>query len=78
MAKAAENNKVLELNAYPDRLDLDDIHLHKAKDMGIRISIGTDAHSVTEMKWMRFGVGIARRGWLEKGDIINTLSYPKM
>jgi DNA polymerase (family 10) len=78
MEKAAENNKVLELNAYPDRLDLNDIQLRKAKDMGIKISIGTDAHSVAEMRWMRFGVGVARRGWLEKGDIVNTLSYPKV
>ena len=78
MEKAKVNNKVLELNAYPDRLDLDDLQLRKAKDMGIRISIGTDAHSVAEMTWMRFGVGTARRGWLEKGDIINTLSYLKM
>ena len=77
MEKAAESNKVLELNAYPDRLDLDDQQLHKAKDMGIKISIGTDAHSVADMRWMRFGVGIARRGWLEKGDIVNTSSYPK-
>lgn len=78
MEKAAENNKVLELNAYPDRLDLNDIQLRKAKDMGIKISIGTDAHSVAEMRWMRFGVGVARRGWLEKGDIVNTLSYPEV
>jgi len=77
MEKAAESNKVLELNAYPDRLDLDDQQLHKAKNMGIKISIGTDAHSVADMRWMRFGVGIARRGWLEKGDIVNTSSYPK-
>jgi DNA polymerase (family 10) len=75
MEKARTNNKILELNAYPDRLDLDDLHLRKAKDMKIKIGIGTDAHSAAEMMWMRFGVGIARRGWLEKKDIINTLSY---
>jgi len=45
--------------------------------MGIKISMGTDAHSVAEMGWMRFGVGIARRGWLEKGDIVNTYIIPK-
>lgn len=77
MAKARENNKVLELNAYPDRLDLDDLKLRRAKDMGIKISIGTDAHSTAEMRWMQFGVGTARRGWLERGDIINTSSYAK-
>ncbi len=74
MEKAGEQNKTLELNACPDRLDLDDLHLRKAKDMGIKISIGSDAHGVDDMRWMRFGVGIARRGWLEKGDIINSLS----
>ncbi len=75
---ARENNKMLELNAYPDRLDLDDLLSRKAKDMGVKISIGTDSHSVTDMHWMRFGVGIARRGWLEKKDIINTLSYAEI
>jgi DNA polymerase (family 10) len=59
-------------------LNLDGIYLRKAKDMGIEISIGTDAHSVSERGWMRFGVGIARIGWLNKGDIINTLSCPKV
>ena len=78
MEKARENNKVLELNACPNRLDLDDLQLRKAKDMGVRISIGSDAHSVDDMRWMRFGVGIARRGWLEKADITNTLSYPEI
>lgn len=78
MEEAAENNKVLELNAHPDRLDLDDLHLRKARDMGIKISIGTDAHSVGDMRWMRFGLGIARRGWLEKDDVINTLSYTEI
>ncbi len=78
MEKARENDKVLELNAYPDRLDLSDLQLRKAKDIEIKISIGTDAHSVTDMRWMLFGVGTARRGWLEIRDIINTLSYPEI
>jgi len=78
MEKTEENKKVLELNAFPDRLDLDDLQLRKAKDMGIKISIGTDAHSVADMRWMRFGVGIARRGWLEREDVINTLSYTEI
>ncbi len=78
MEKTEENKKVLELNAYPDRLDLNDLQLRKAKDMGIKISIGTDAHGVADMKWMRFGVGIARRGWLEREDVINTLSYTEI
>ena len=69
---AEKSGKVLELNAYPDRLDLDDQNLRRAKEAGVKISIGTDAHAKSEMGWMRFGVGIARRGWLEKSDVINT------
>lgn len=76
--RAAENRKVLELNACPDRLDLDDVQLRKARSKAVNISIGTDAHSVGDMRWMRFGVGLARRGWLEKADVINTLSYPQV
>ena len=69
---------MLELNAHPDRLDLDEVHLRKAKDVGVKISIGTDAHSVADMKWMLLGIGTARRAWLEKKDIVNTASYAEM
>ncbi len=73
MEYARRYNKILELNAYPDRLDLDELHLKKAKEMGIKICINTDAHGLMDMHWMRFGIGIARRGWLEEKDVINTL-----
>jgi len=76
--KAKEHKKMLELNAHPDRLDLDEVHLRKAKDVGVKISIGTDAHSVADMKWMLLGIGTARRAWLEKKDIVNTASYAEM
>lgn len=66
---------VLELNAYYDRLDLNEFYLKKAKDKGIKISLGTDTHHAGGLEMMRFGVGIARRAWLEKKDIINCLSY---
>lgn len=78
MEKAREYDKVLELNAYHDRLDLGELQLRSAKEMGIKISIGTDAHSVGELRWMRYGVGIARRGWLEKDDVVNTLNYKEI
>ncbi|UCD73574.1 MAG: DNA polymerase/3'-5' exonuclease PolX, partial [Candidatus Bathyarchaeota archaeon] len=71
--RAKKYNKILELNAYPDRLDLDDKNLRRTKESGVRVSIGTDAHTATEMRWMRYGVGTARRGWLERNDVINTL-----
>lgn len=75
---AKKYNKVLELNAYPDRLDLDEFHLRKAKEMGIKVCINTDAHGLIDMYWMRFGIGIARRGWLEEDDVINTLPYENL
>lgn len=75
---AQRYKKILELNAYYDRLDLNEVYLHRAKELGILISIGTDAHSVTDFGWMRFGVGIARRGWLEPKDVINTRSHRQL
>jgi DNA polymerase (family 10) len=72
-AKAAkERGCYLELNAQPERLDLTDIHCKKAKEMGVGISISTDAHHTRELDFIRFGVGQARRGWLEASDVINT------
>ncbi len=72
---AREFGKALELNAYYDRLDLNEFYLKKAREQKIRISIGTDTHYAQGLQMMRFGVGIARRAWLEKGDILNCLSY---
>jgi DNA polymerase (family 10) len=62
----------LEINAVPERLDLDDIHAKQAKDQGVQLSIGTDSHSIQHFDFMRFGVAAARRGWLEKKDVLNT------
>ncbi len=72
---ALDNGQVLEVNAYPDRLDLSDVHVRKAVDAGVRISIDTDAHSLPELDFMEYGVHNARRGWAEKNDVLNTLSY---
>ncbi len=72
---ARESGKALELNAYYDRLDLNEFYLKKAREQKIRISIGTDTHYAQGLQMMRFGVGIARRAWLEKKDILNCLSY---
>jgi len=62
----------LEINAEPDRLDLNDIDAHASKTMGVKLAISTDAHSVNALEYMRFGVDQARRGWLEPADVINT------
>ncbi len=71
---AFENNKSLELNAYPDRLDLKDIHCKKAKEHKVKITINTDAHSISDLGFMKLGIYTARRGWIEKTDVLNTLS----
>jgi DNA polymerase (family 10) len=63
----------MECNAAPDRLDLRDASLRLARDRGVKIVISTDAHSTRSLAWMRYGVLTARRGWIEKKDVINTL-----
>ena len=69
---ARERGRILELNAHPDRLDLDDRACRMAKDVGVRIAISTDAHRAADLDLMRFGIGQARRGWLEPEDVVNT------
>lgn len=70
---AKETGTAIEINAYPLRLDLNDIYAKKAKDMGVPIVISTDTHIVSQFDYMAYGVSIARRGWLEKKDVLNTL-----
>ena len=69
---AARTNTALEINAIPERLDLKDIHVLWAKELGVKLVIGTDAHSVGHLEFIRFGVGMARRGWCEARHILNT------
>ncbi len=78
MEAAAETGTFLELNANYNRLDLDELNLMKARSLGIRIAIGTDTTSPSRLDMMRTGVGIARRGWLEKEDIVNTLPLKEL
>ena len=72
MKSCKKHNVILELNSYPDRLDLNDIHCKLAKDMGVMVVISTDSNSKFHLENIRFGVYTARRGWLEKGDVLNT------
>jgi len=72
MRKAKACGCHLELNAHPERLDLLDSHCRMAKDEGVLVSVNSDAHSVLEFDNLKFGIGQARRGWLEKGDVLNT------
>jgi DNA polymerase (family 10) len=69
---AKERGVALELNAHPARLDLDEVHCKLAKDMGVKLVISTDAHSTFGLDTMRFGIGQARRAWLERKDVLNT------
>ena len=75
---AKKNNVVMELNAHPQRLDLNAGNLRAATRMGLKIAINTDAHWTTELDYMQFGVYQARRGWLTKNDVINTYPLKKM
>jgi DNA polymerase (family 10) len=71
MRKARRRGIAVELNAHPDRLDLTDVHCRMAKDEGVLVAISSDAHSVDSLDMLRYGVGQARRGWLEKKDVLN-------
>ena len=76
--KAAARHKVaMELNAYPDRLDLCDRHLRLAKQHGVKIVINTDSHHTSHMEKIKYGVLQARRAWLTKADVLNTLPVEK-
>ncbi len=72
IAAARELGCCLEINAQPDRLDLNDNHAHAAKEAGVKLAISTDAHSINGFQYMRFGVDQARRAWLTADDVINT------
>jgi DNA polymerase (family 10) len=69
---AKDTNTVLEINAFPDRLDLNDVNARRAKEYKVKLAINTDSHAIEHLAGMKFGVAMARRAWLEKPDIINT------
>ncbi len=75
---ARDSGTYLEINAYPERLDINDIYCRRAKEKGILISIDTDAHVFSQLEYMKYGVAVARRGWLEKKDIINANPLAKL
>jgi DNA polymerase (family 10) len=77
-AAAARTGTALEINAFPDRLDLRDEHIMWAKRHGVRFAVDTDSHSTVHLPFMRFGVGTAQRGWLTKDDVINAWPLAKL
>ena len=74
IAAAADYGKAIEINAHPMRLDLDWRYLKSAKEKGVRIFINPDAHNVYGLEEVKYGVGIARKGWLEPKDVVNSWS----
>jgi DNA polymerase (family X) len=77
-AAAARTGTALEINSFPDRLDLRDEHVMWAKRHGVKFAVDTDSHSTVHLGFMRFGVGTAQRGWLTKDDVINAWPLPKL
>jgi DNA polymerase (family X) len=71
---AAEAGTMVEINAHPNRLDLDWLHCKRAKALGVMLVINPDAHSTEDLALYHYGVDVARRGWLEKKDVFNTRS----
>jgi len=78
LEEAKKNNVILEINSSPDRLDLKDSNIRKAKKAGVKMIINTDTHHISQLSLMRFGIAQARRGWLEKKDVINTQPLSKL
>jgi DNA polymerase (family 10) len=77
LTAAAKHKVAMELNSYPDRLDLNDAHLRQAKQQGVKIVINTDSHHTSHMEKIRYGILQARRAWLTKDDVLNTLPTQK-
>ena len=75
---AVDNNVCMEINAFPVRLDLNGANAYRARRYGVKFVIDTDAHHIDHMDFMKFGVTTARRGWLAKKDVLNTLSYGEL
>jgi len=74
LSAAKSSGVLVEINSFPNRLDLGDVHCRMAKEARVKVAIGTDAHRVEQMDYMRLGVITARRGWLEAADVLNTSS----
>ncbi len=78
LKKAEDTATFMEINAFPDRLDLTDVNCRRARELGVKVAISTDAHILEQLDYMYLGVTVARRGWLEKKDVVNTLPLEKL
>jgi DNA polymerase (family 10) len=75
---AKEHEVAVELNAQPDRLDLNDVHLLRAREIGVQITICTDAHNAEQLHFMKYGIDQARRGWIEKRNVLNAMTRQQL
>ncbi|WP_298435765.1 DNA polymerase/3'-5' exonuclease PolX [Geobacter sp.] len=75
---AQETGTAIEINAYPMRLDLTDTWARRAKELGVLLAINTDTHAMGQLDTLAYGIAVARRGWLERGDILNTRELPEL
>jgi len=75
---AGETGTALEINSYPLRLDLDDRYVRRAKELGVAIAINSDTHYSNQFDTLSYGISVARRGWIEKGEVLNTLEVPEL
>ncbi len=75
---AKEIGTILEINSYPERLDLNDQNIRRAKEVGVKMVINTDSHHKDQMRYIEFGIAQAKRGWAEKENIINTQPIEKI
>jgi DNA polymerase (family 10) len=75
LAEAARCGKAMEINAHPLRMDLSDANARAAKRLGVPLVVSTDTHVLANLDYMGYGVSIARRGWLTRGDVLNTLPF---
>jgi DNA polymerase (family X) len=73
MSEASRRGVALEVNGFPDRLDLNDVNCRKAREHGVKVCLGTDAHGLEQLDHIRYALVTARRGWLERGDVLNAL-----
>jgi len=74
LEEAAQRKIAMEINSFPERLDLNDVYTKRAVEMGVKLIINTDAHHIDQLRYMKYGVSVARRGWAEKKDVVNTYS----
>ncbi len=78
IAESSRTRTALEINGYPKRLDLNDLHSRAAREAGVKLALGSDAHRLEQMEYLFLGLITARRGWAEKSDLLNTMSYEEL